>query len=178
MDTDRAAAPPPPRRVRLAHFEIAPGHALDEPVRLAWVDAVEDLVVRIAEAGGLGPDASGNFGVAVREAVMNALRHGAGPARGSVAVSFRMADGPALVVTVRDRGAGFDPDSLPDPCAPGNLARSCGRGVFYMRRFSDEVSFSFPQRGGTVTRLSKHLGGSRLFSASPPEKVGKRLRPS
>lgn len=157
---DTAAAPAPPRRTRLAHLEIAPGRALDEPVRLAWVDAVEELAVRITRASGLRPDAAGDFGVAVREAVMNALRHGADPARGIVAVSFRMVEGPALVVTVRDRGAGFDPESLPDPCAPENVARSCGRGVFYMRRFSDDISFSFPRRGGTVTRLRKELPGS------------------
>jgi serine/threonine-protein kinase RsbW len=127
---------------------------------MAWVDAVEDLSVRILEAGGLGREAAHDFGVAVREAVVNALRHGAAATHRRVSVSFRLVGGPALAVVVRDRGPGFDPAGVPDPCAPENLVRGSGRGVFYMRRFSDSLCFDFPARGGTVARLVRRLPGS------------------
>lgn len=141
---------------RFTHFELAPEHGASEARRLAWVDRVEDLAVRIAEASGLDADGARFLGVALREALVNALTHGRGR-RDRVAVSFRLVEGPALVITVRDRGPGFDPATLPDPLLPENLPRGSGRGVFYMRRFSDEVSFAFPARGGTVARLLKRL---------------------
>jgi len=56
---------------------------------------------------------------------------------------------------VRDQGPGFDPEQVPDPLAEENLARGGGRGLFYMRRFTDRVSFVFPRRGGSVVRLVK-----------------------
>jgi serine/threonine-protein kinase RsbW len=154
---DPDGRPTGPRSLRPAHFELAPGQVVDDERCMAWVDALEDLAVRIVEAGGLSGDEAVDFGVAVREAVVNALRHGACSAPRRIAVSFRLAGGPALVVIVRDRGPGFDPAGVPDPCAPENLGRGSGRGVFYMRRFSDSVSFDFPARGGTVARLVRRL---------------------
>ena len=59
------------------------------------------------------------------------------------------------MINVRDRGPGFDPAAVPDPCAPQNLARGSGRGLFYMRCFTDHLSFVFPRAGGSVVRLSK-----------------------
>lgn len=154
-----------PRRLGQAHFHLGPKDALDEARLVAWVDTLEELTVLIAAAGGLSCDQACDFGLAVREALVNALKHGSGGA-GRVAVGFRLVDGPALVVTIRDGGPGFDPRAVPDPRTPENLARGCGRGVFYMRQFADDVVFSFPRRGGTVTRLHKQLP-ARVAAADP-----------
>ena len=43
---------------------------------------------------------------------------------------------------VRDEGAGFDFDNLPDPTAPENLLKENGRGIFLMRNLADEVEFT------------------------------------
>ncbi len=43
---------------------------------------------------------------------------------------------------VRDEGSGFDPDTLPDPTDPANLARPHGRGVLLIRTFMDEVIYN------------------------------------
>lgn len=143
-------------RVRQSHFELSPGPSAGEARRLGWVDHVEALALRIAGAGGLDDDAAQRLGVAVREALMNALTHGRGRER-RIAVGFRVVDGPALVITVRDRGPAFDPATVQDPLLPENLERGSGRGLFYMRRFTDEVRFAFPTRGGTVAALLKKL---------------------
>lgn len=129
-----------------------------EEGRLGWVDAIEDLVLRVARGAGLDGDAAFFLGVAAREAVVNAIRHGSEDEGGCrIAVTLRITEGGTLVLTVRDRGKGFDPKRLPDPLCDANLCRSSGRGVFYMRRFADRVRFSFPRRGGTLVRIEKKL---------------------
>ena len=54
---------------------------------------------------------------------------------------------------VRDDGSGFDPDLLPDPTDPANIARPHGRGVLLIRTFMDEVIYN--DVGNEVT-LIKH----------------------
>jgi len=125
------------------------------------VDWLEETVVRIARAGGLVADEADFLGVAVREAVLNALRHGRGPdGRCHIVVRLRNAFGRLLAVTVRDRGPGFNPAGVADPCLPENVPKGSGRGIFYMRRFADRVSFAFPRSGGVVVRIGKRLPGS------------------
>jgi len=54
---------------------------------------------------------------------------------------------------IRDEGPGFDPDSLPDPSDPANLGREAGRGLMLMRSFMDEVRFN--ESGNEVTMIKR-----------------------
>ena len=54
---------------------------------------------------------------------------------------------------VRDDGSGFDPDLLPDPTDPANLARPHGRGVLLIRTFMDEVIYN--DVGNEVTLVKR-----------------------
>jgi serine/threonine-protein kinase RsbW len=108
----------------------------------------------MGRAGGLDPDGAIFVGVALREAVVNAFRHGRGTDGAPTRIGLHLtAD--SLVITVRDRGPGFDPERVSDPCTDQNLTRGNGRGIYYMRCFTDRVSFVFPRRGGSVVRLAK-----------------------
>jgi CheY-like chemotaxis protein len=51
--------------------------------------------------------------------------------------------------TIRDEGAGFDVDSIPDPTDPENLMRASGRGIVIMNAFMDEVIYN--ENGNEVT---------------------------
>jgi serine/threonine-protein kinase RsbW len=125
---------------------------------MSWVDAVEETTVGIGTAAGLDSDAAFFLGVAVREAVVNAIRHGAAPdGTRRIAVTLRIRPDATLEVTVRDHGRGFDPCCVPDPLSSENLSRGCGRGIFYIRQFSDDVAFTFPSGGGTTVRIEKRL---------------------
>ncbi len=149
------ASTPPPRPRRPAR---PPDLRIDVPSGVEYVDVLEDLVVAYAAAHGFASEEATDLGLAVRESLINAIRHGSGldPGR-RVRMELGLGEAGTIVVRVCDEGPGFDPARLPDPCAPENLTRGCGRGVFLMRRLTDGVSFEFPRHGGTVVRLRKGL---------------------
>lgn len=55
---------------------------------------------------------------------------------------------------IRDEGPGFDPESIPDPTDPEYLERPSGRGMLLMRSFMDELTYN--GTGNEVT-LSKSV---------------------
>ena len=92
-----------------ARFVLPPG-----PDGEAALDHIEDLAVCMGRAGGLDSEDAVFVGVALREAVVNAFRHGRSPDNAPARIGLHLtAD--SLVITVRDRGPGFDPGSVPDP---------------------------------------------------------------
>jgi anti-sigma regulatory factor (Ser/Thr protein kinase) len=54
---------------------------------------------------------------------------------------------------VTDQGKGFDPASVPDCTDPANLERDSGRGLLLMRTFMDEVAFN--EKGNEVTMVKR-----------------------
>ena len=95
------------------------------------------------------------IGMALREALANAIKHGnRQDEKKRVFVRFTI-HRRSLEVEVRDEGTGFDPQAVPDPLAPENLLKAYGRGIFFMRQFMDEVTHSFPPKGGTTVRMVK-----------------------
>lgn len=127
--------------------------------RLEMLEMVQAVLGQVGALLAFDDDALHYMSVAVREAVVNAIKHGnhMDDAR-RVAIDF-LVHPRALEIKVRDEGTGFDPQSVPDPVAPENLLKSGGRGIFFMRSFMDEVSYSFPARGGTVVRMLKRATG-------------------
>jgi serine/threonine-protein kinase RsbW len=130
---------------------------LDIASRLEMLEMVQTVLARAAETAGFDEEAAHYLSVAVRESVINAIKQGN---RGdeSKRVTLVLASQPsALEVRVQDQGEGFDPLAVPDPLAEENLLKADGRGIFFMRKFMDEVSYSFPPRGGTVVRMVKRV---------------------
>jgi serine/threonine-protein kinase RsbW len=109
------------------------------------IDAVSDAM---SAAGYPHPDL---FAVrlALAEALANAVKHGhRGDSTQPVRVSYRV--GSAYVTAeVEDRGEGFDPFQVDDPCTPENLERPSGRGLLMMRHLMTCVRFN--EQGNCVT---------------------------
>ena len=128
---------------------------------LKLVDHVSEQFGQIA---GLDEDAVHGFGVAVREAVINAIKHGNGAdQRKRVRVEYDVAKDPAqpqVVVRVHDEGAGFDSEHLPNPLAPENVSVTSGRGIFLMRAFMDDVQVRQLPAGGTEIVMAKAINGT------------------
>jgi serine/threonine-protein kinase RsbW len=125
------------------------------------VDFVQVLSDRIGQLAGLDEDAVHWIGVAVRESVINAIKHGnREDYRKLVTVefTFRPVENPSeLLVRVLDEGQGFDADAIADPLAPENILKSSGRGIFFMRSFMDDVTLQRRSEGGMEVRMRKKL---------------------
>ena len=131
--------------------------SLDVASRFEMLDVVQTVLVQCCGLVGFDEEAIHYMSVAVRESVVNAIKHGNQQDEAKrVQVLFTLRDR-ALEVQVRDQGKGFDPENVPDPLAPENLLKAYGRGIFFMRQFMDEVQHSFPSKGGTVVRMLKRV---------------------
>jgi serine/threonine-protein kinase RsbW len=130
---------------------------IDIASRLEMLETVQTILGHVTSLVGFDEDAAHYMSVAVRESVVNAIKHGNREnEKKRVRVSF-VIHPKALEVAVLDEGPGFDPGRIPDPVADENLLKTDGRGIFFMRSFMDEVEYSFPAKGGTLVRLVKKL---------------------
>ena len=132
---------------------------LDIASRFDLLETVQTVLAHLSGLAGFDEEAAHYLSVAVRESVVNAIKHGnRGDERRRVAVAFLLHSG-TLEVQVRDEGVGFDPSVVPNPTATENLLKTGGRGIFFMRSFMDEVSYAFPSGGGTVVTMVKRRPG-------------------
>jgi serine/threonine-protein kinase RsbW len=135
-------------------------------IRLEFTSAYEMLDIlqtvsdHVCKDVGLDDDSIHWVGVAVRESVANAIKHGNkhDPSK-SVFVDFASTLGgaPELSIRVRDQGEGFDPDEVADPLAPENLLKGSGRGIFLIRSFMDEMVLQRAPEGGMEMRMVKRV---------------------
>ncbi len=133
---------------------------LDIASRFEMLEMVQTVLTHVAGLLGFDEESSHYMTVAVRESVVNAIKHGNRQDESKRVVLDFILHPDALEVQVRDQGRGFDPASVPSPLDEENLLKPAGRGIFFMRSFMDEVSYSFPPRGGTLVRMVKHLTAS------------------
>lgn len=97
------------------------------------------------------------IGIAVREAVANAIKHGnrQDPDK-QVDIVLEVVEG-TVIIRVQDEGEGFDPSEVGNPLDPENLLKPDGRGIFYMNRFMDAIEYNFGNEGGTLVTMRKRL---------------------
>ena len=121
---------------------------------LAILDLIQPITNRIGQQLELDEDGRYWIWLATQEALNNAVRHGNKMQAGKN-VHFRIDMSPGkMTIRVRDEGDGFDPGSVPDPTNSENLLKSSGRGLFYMHKFMDEVSFK-TDHGTEVTMVKR-----------------------
>jgi serine/threonine-protein kinase RsbW len=121
------------------------------------VDQAEELTTATALRAGFEEDELMKIGMAIREAMVNAVVHGNQYNQNKrVRLSLSLtAD--RFTITIADEGRGFDFAHIPDPLAPENLLRTSGRGIFLMRSFMDGVDLRHLESGGTEVTLVKNV---------------------
>ena len=93
------------------------------------VDWAENHVTALAKDAGFNEDACYDIGLAVREAMVNAVVH-CNNYSADKKVNFTLDLGEtALTINIEDQGTGLDLSSLPDPLAEENLLLPSGRGL-------------------------------------------------
>jgi len=136
---------------------------------LDFVQVASDHLGRLS---GLDDESLHWVGVAVRESVINAIKHGNGGDEDKrVYVEFTPinSERPAgITIRVRDEGPGFDPEALPDPLAPENMLKSSGRGIFLIRSFMDELVLRRAREGGMEVVMVKRAPAAE-FSQNASE---------
>lgn len=121
------------------------------------VDQAEELASGAAGRAGFDEDDLMRIGMAVREAMVNAVAHG-NRYNANKKVRFSLSHNPErFTIVIADEGEGFDFESLPDPLAPENLLRTSGRGIFLIRSFMDDVQLRHLDSGGTEVTLVKNV---------------------
>lgn len=117
-------------------------------------------------------------GVALREALSNAIIHGnleigsqmretdeaayyrliderrhSEPYKNRLVTLIAEESRSEAIYVVRDEGSGFDASNLPDPTDPDNLERVSGRGLLLIQTFMDDVEFN--DRGNEITMIKR-----------------------
>lgn len=125
------------------------------PSQIESVEESAQIAATFATACGLDEIALFGIDMAVREAVANAVKHG-NKFDETKKVSVTLANSPELFeISIKDEGAGFAVEDVPDPTNPENLLKASGRGILFMKNFMDEVEWANHPNGGTIVRMAK-----------------------
>ena len=105
------------------------------------ISKVEKFIDEISANVKISSEIYGKILIATIEAVNNAIVHGNKLNSNKIVRVKIESEGNRLKVIVEDEGPGFDFYNLPDPTTPQNIENISGRGVFLMRKLSDEINF-------------------------------------
>jgi serine/threonine-protein kinase RsbW len=120
---------------------------------LESVDAAETLALDVAQQAGFPEEDLHKIGMAVREAMVNAVVHG-NRYNLKKKVHFNLASSAEQIsVKIADEGEGFEEADLPDPLSEENLLRQSGRGLLLIKAFVDEFEMRKAPPLGTEVRL-------------------------
>jgi len=139
------------------------------------LDFVQVVSDHLARSVGLDEDSRHWVSVAIRESVINAIKHGnQSDTSKHVFVDFETAtdaDLGELAIRVRDQGEGFDPETVANPLDPENLLKSSGRGIFLIRNFMDDVRLQRAPEGGMEIRMVKRVQPAASDDSSDPARA-------
>ncbi len=122
---------------------------------IGYLDLIQGVSDGVSALAGFDSDSQYWIGLAVLEAVTNAILHGnQKDAKKKVVLVFRICED-RLEIIVRDQGKGIEGLDIPDPLDPENLLRPGGRGIFFVRSFMDSVDFRVSPEGGHEIVMKK-----------------------
>lgn len=106
------------------------------------ISEVESLIEKTCSDLAINDDIYGNILISVTEAFNNAVIHGNRNLPELFVTIDVEKETSMLFFSITDSGVGFDYNNLPDPTAPENIEKECGRGIFLIRNLADSVDFN------------------------------------
>jgi serine/threonine-protein kinase RsbW len=121
------------------------------PADVKEISPVAEGVMAIVKQMGCAAGREFEVETALREALANAIVHGAkkDPTK-RVQFCVSCDESRGMLIVVRDPGAGFDPTSIPTPVLGQELFSTHGRGIYLINQLVDEVRF---EKGGTEIHM-------------------------
>ena len=125
------------------------------PSRLESVEESAQAAAAFASQAGFTEDEIYAIDMAMREVVANAVKHGNKlDETKNVEITLNNSEA-GLEVSVRDFGAGFEVEDVPDPTNPENLLKEDGRGILFMQTFMDKIEWFNHEQGGMLVKMLK-----------------------
>ncbi len=129
--------------MRVLRVRIMPPLTVDEtlPTVLSEVRRVQSDIKDGLQAQGFGERDMFHVELAMEEALVNAMKHGNQLDEDKLVLLKYTITPDVFEVRIEDQGSGFNPDDVPDPTMPENLERACGRGLYMIRSFMNDVTY-------------------------------------
>ena len=124
---------------------------------VADLETISGFVAKAAQKASLDEQDIFAVQMAVDEACTNVIEHACADAPGDIHLSCQVKPG-ECIITIRDHGHPFDPESVPPPDLTSDLEerRVGGLGLHFMRKLMDEVRFSCdPVKGNQVVMIKR-----------------------
>ena len=103
---------------------------------------VQEQIEEALQAAGYTEHETFAIKLALEEALVNAIKHGNQMDPEKIVRVVYFLNKERFDVRITDEGPGFNPEDVPDPTAPENLERPCGRGLLLIRYYMSSVSFT------------------------------------
>lgn len=130
---------------------IITGDTIIVPSSTDHVADVDLFVEGLLRGWGADESIIADIAISVSELVNNAIVHG-NKADMSKTVSVKVTrEKDSAVITITDKGKGFDPDGIANPVADENLLKEVGRGIFIVKSLMDSVAFESVHDGTVIT---------------------------
>lgn len=107
---------------------------------------VEKLVEEVCDSIFGGKELHGNILISVLEAVTNCIIHGNKRDHNKNVKIEIEANREKIKFIITDEGNGFDINSIPDPTKSENIENPHGRGIFLMKKLTDEFEYVFESK--------------------------------
>jgi serine/threonine-protein kinase RsbW len=120
-----------------------------------------------ARAAGIAEQEINEIRLAVSEACANVIEHAYRGEPDHLIDLHLEIDAERVLVTIRDHGEPFDPQSYHPPDL--DTPQVGGYGVFLIRSLMDEVHYEAPERGGATLTLVKYHRAEPCTAASGEE---------
>lgn len=139
------------------------GFDTGDPVYLQYISYYEEMdsaisvILSTLDVYGYPDETIRKMKITLTELLVNAILHGHNRDYSKKVTLGHVISRTKAVISILDEGNGYNPDILPDPTLPENLERDCGRGLFIVKHYVDEIEFN--ETGNRVKITKKFTNG-------------------